>query len=472
MKKLLLLLVVSVIGGAITLGTYKIFLEKEQKVVIESTNSQPVFMPTNVSTIKPSSAISQGIDFVEAAEKTVDAVVHVMNTTISRAPVTIQDLFFGRGTERAQIGTGSGVIISPDGYIVTNNHVIDGAQSLSVTLNDNRTLSAELVGSDPRTDIALLKIESDEELPFTRFGDSDQAKVGEWVLAVGNPFNLTSTVTAGIISAKSRDLSGQNFQSFIQTDAAVNPGNSGGALVNTNGDLIGINTAITSQTGSYIGYSFAVPSNIARKVIEDIMEFGNVQNGILGVTGGALNSAYAKKLGLEETEGFYIDDVEEKSGASRAGLRSGDIIKKLDEVDISKFADLSGYLSSKRPNDVVNVTVLRRGNQKIVPVKLTKKGLEKVEFIGLELRNLSKEAKKKYDLEGGAYVFKTNNYELFKKLGLKNGYIITDINDIPINNIEDIQNFKNKFGNNSLEKSIDKMGVINTKGQRERFIFK
>lgn len=472
MKKLLLLLVVSVIGGAITLGTYKLFLEKEQKVVIESTNSQPVFMPTNVSTIKPSSAISQGIDFVEAAEKTVDAVVHVMNTTISRAPVTIQDLFFGRGTERAQIGTGSGVIISPDGYIVTNNHVIDGAQSLSVTLNDNRTLSAELVGSDPRTDIALLKIESDEELPFTRFGDSDQAKVGEWVLAVGNPFNLTSTVTAGIISAKSRDLSGQNFQSFIQTDAAVNPGNSGGALVNTNGDLIGINTAITSQTGSYIGYSFAVPSNIARKVIEDIMEFGNVQNGILGVTGGALNSAYAKKLGLEETEGFYIDDVEEKSGASRAGLRSGDIIKKLDEVDISKFADLSGYLSSKRPNDVVNVTVLRRGNQKIVPVKLTKKGLEKVEFIGLELRNLSKEAKKKYDLEGGAYVFKTNNYELFKKLGLKNGYIITDINDIPINNIEDIQNFKNKIGNNSLEKSIDKMGVINTKGQRERFIFK
>jgi S1-C subfamily serine protease len=328
------------------------------------------------------------------------------------------------------------------------------------------------VGSDPRTDIALLKIESDEELPFTRFGDSDQAKVGEWVLAVGNPFNLTSTVTAGIISAKSRDLSGENSQSFIQTDAAVNPGNSGGALVNTNGDLIGINTAITSQTGSYIGYSFAVPSNIARKVIEDIMEFGNVQNGILGVTGGSLNSAYAKKLGLEETEGFYIDDVEEKSGASRAGLRSGDIIKKLDEVEISKFADLSGYLSSKRPNDVVKVTILRRGNQKIVPVKLTKKGLDKVEFIGLELRNLSKEAKKKYDLEGGAYVFKTNNYELFKKLGLKNGYIITDINDIPINNIEDIQNFKNKFGNNSIEKSIDKIGVINTKGQRERFIFK
>ncbi len=472
MKKLLVLLVVSVIGGAISLGTYKTFLEQEQKVVIESVNSQPILMPTNLSTTKSNSAISQGIDFVEAAEKTVDAVVHVMNTTISRAPVTIQDLFFGRSSERAQIGSGSGVIISPDGYIVTNNHVIDGAQSLSVTLNDNRTLSAELIGTDSRTDIALLKIESDEELPYTRFGDSDQAKVGEWVLAVGNPFNLTSTVTAGIISAKSRDLSGQNSQSFIQTDAAVNPGNSGGALVNINGDLIGINTAITSQTGSYIGYSFAVPSNIARKVIEDIMEFGNVQNGILGVTGGELNSAYAKKLGLEETEGFYIDDVEEKSGAESAGLRSGDIIKKLDNVEISKFADLSGYLNSKRPNDVVNVTILRRGSVKKVPVKLSKRGLDRVEFIGLELRNLSKEAKEKYDLEGGAYVYKSNNYELFKKLGLKNGYIITEINDEEINNIEDIQRLKENYGNGTLEKNIYKMGVINEKGQRERFIFK
>ena len=472
MKKLLILFLVSFVGGAIALGTYKLFFEKEQKVVIESSNNQPILMPTNMSSTKTNSAIAQNIDFVEAAEKTVDAVVHVMNTTMSRVPMTIQDLLFGRGTERAQIGTGSGVIISPDGYIITNNHVIEGAQSLSVTLNDNRTLNAELVGADPRTDIALLKINSDEELPYTRFGNSDQAKVGEWVLAVGNPFNLTSTVTAGIISAKSRDLSGENSQSFIQTDAAVNPGNSGGALVNLNGDLIGINTAITSQTGSYIGYSFAVPSNIARKVIEDIMEFGNVQNGILGVTGGALNSAYAQKLKIEETEGFYIDDVEERSGAEQAGLRSGDIIKRLDNIEISKFSDLSGYLNSKRPNDVVNVTILRRGNLKTVPVRLTKRGLEKVEFIGLELRNLSKEAKEKLEIEGGAYVSESNNYELYKKLGLKKGYVITEINDIPIRSIEDVQRLKDKFGNGSLEKSIDKMGVINEYGQRERFIFK
>jgi Do/DeqQ family serine protease len=472
MKKLSLLVLVSVIGGAITLGTYKVLLERDNQVVIETTKNLPTFLPTNLNTIQTNSALTAGIDFVEAAEKTVNAVVHVKNTTISRAPVTIQDLFFGRSTERAQIGTGSGVIISPDGYIVTNNHVIKGAQALSVTMNDNRTYEAELIGTDPRTDIALLKIDSDEQLPYTTFGDSDQAKVGEWVLAVGNPFNLTSTVTAGIISAKSRDLSGQNYQSFIQTDAAVNPGNSGGALVNTHGDLIGINTAITSQTGSYIGYSFAVPSNIARKVIEDIMEFGNVQNGILGVTGGSLNSAYAKKLGLNETEGFYIDDVEEKSGAQKAGLKSGDIIKKLDNIEISKFSDLSGYISSKRPNDIVNVTVLRSGDQKVIPVKLSKKSLEQVEFLGLELRNLSKEAKEKYDLNGGAYVYKSNNYELYKKLGLKHGYIITDINDEPIKNIEDIEKFKGNFGNSALEKSIYKMGVVNENGQRERYIFK
>ena len=194
---------------------------------------------------------------------------------------------------------------------------------MSVTLNNNKTYDAKIIGTDDKTDIALIKIEVDENLPYTTFGNSDQAKIGEWVLAVGNPFNLTSTVTAGIISAKSRDLNGFRNQSFIQTDAAVNPGNSGGALVNSNGDLIGINTAISSQTGSYIGYSFAVPSNIAKKVVEDIMEFGNVQNGILGVIGGTLNSNYSEKLGLNETEGFYVDDVEEDSGADAAGIKSG-----------------------------------------------------------------------------------------------------------------------------------------------------
>lgn len=471
MKRFLTLLFVSILGGAITLVTYKMIEEPNQNpILIESTNKADNIIQTNNR--HSSLPKIEDVSFVEAAEKSVHAVVHVKNVTISRAPVTIQDLLFGGGVERAQVGTGSGVIVSPDGYIITNNHVIAGAQELTITTNDNKSFRAELVGSDPQTDIALLKIDSDEELPHITFADSDQAKVGDWVLAVGNPFNLTSTVTAGIISAKSRDLSGKYLQSFIQTDAAVNPGNSGGALVNTNGELIGINTAITSQTGSYIGYSFAVPSNIAKKVVYDIMEYGSVQTGILGVIGGSLNSVYAEKLGVNETQGFYISDVTEGSGAEKAGLRSGDIIKKLDNVEISKFTDLNGFLKSKRPNDIVNVTILRDGNRKIIPVTLTKKTLQQTNFIGLELRNLSPQAKKQIGIDGGAYVYRSNNYELYKKLGLKDGYIITDINDKEIKSLEDIEKFKNKYREDDLEKHIYKIGVINENGQRERYIFK
>src|SRR5690606_6561148 len=263
--------------------------------------------------------------FVIAAENTVNAVVHVKNVSISSGQMSLQDLFMGRSTPRAQMGTGSGVIINSDGYIITNNHVINNSNELSVTLNNNKTYKAEIIGSDPRTDIALLKIDADEDLPLVTFADSDDAKVGEWVLAVGNPFNLTSTVTAGIVSAKARNLSGTSSQSFIQTDAAVNPGNSGGALVNTRGELIGINTAISSQTGSYVGYSFAVPSNIARRVIEDIMEYGNVQNGILGISGSALNSNSAEEFGINDTQGVYVSSVMEGSGAYKAGIKEGDI---------------------------------------------------------------------------------------------------------------------------------------------------
>lgn len=472
MKKLLTLVFVSVLGGAITLGTYKFFIEQEQQpLIVENSNSQPSIVPTNINAKSTNLLAAESVSFTKAAEKTVHAVVHVKNMSISRAPVTLQDLLFGGGTQRAQIGTGSGVIISPDGYIITNNHVIDGAQELTVTTNDNKIFNAELVGTDPQTDIALLKIDTDEDLPHIAFADSDQAKIGDWVLAVGNPFNLTSTVTAGIISAKSRDLSGQNLQSFIQTDAAVNPGNSGGALVNTNGELIGINTAITSQTGSYIGYSFAVPSNIAKKVVYDIMEYGRVQTGMLGISGGELNSVYAEKIGVNETQGFYIDDVTKNSGAEKAGLKHGDIIKKLDNITVTKFTDLSGFLKTKRPNDVVNVTILRDDELKVIPVTLTKKDLEKIDFIGLELRNLSPQAKKKMNINGGAYVYKSSNYDLFRKLGLKPGYIITEINDTKINSVSDIEAIKKQFGDN-LENKIYKIGVINQYGQQERYIFK
>uniref|UniRef100_UPI0030C868A8 S1C family serine protease n=1 Tax=Yeosuana marina TaxID=1565536 RepID=UPI0030C868A8 len=271
MKKILTLVLVSALGGVLTLGAYKYFLEGNKNVVLSTAESNPSFVQTN--NVSNAKAASEAPDLTVAAENSINTVVHVKNLSVSDGQMTIQDLFMGRHPQQAQIGSGSGVIITADGYIITNNHVIDNSQELSVTLNNNKTYEAKIIGSDPKTDIALIKIDADEDLPYATFGDSDQAKIGEWVLAVGNPFNLTSTVTAGIISAKSRSLdpSGNHTQSFIQTDAAVNPGNSGGALVNTKGELIGINTAITSQTGSYIGYSFAVPINIARKVIEDIL---------------------------------------------------------------------------------------------------------------------------------------------------------------------------------------------------------
>ncbi|MEJ2584965.1 MAG: trypsin-like peptidase domain-containing protein, partial [Robiginitalea sp.] len=272
MKRLGGLFLVALLAGFTTLGTYKLFFENQVPESALQQDSLPVFQTSNLPSYPGGAGIDEA-DFTLAAEKTVNAVVHVKNITISRGPSNIFEFFYGYGEQaRPQVGTGSGVIVSPDGYIVTNNHVIAKANQLMVTLNNNKTYEASVIGTDPVTDIALLKVDTEAPLPYLVFGDSDNVKVGEWVLAVGNPFNLTSTVTAGIVSAKARNL-GRN-QSFIQTDAAVNPGNSGGALVNTNGELIGINTAITSQTGSYIGYSFAVPSNIARKVVQDLLEYG------------------------------------------------------------------------------------------------------------------------------------------------------------------------------------------------------
>lgn len=469
MKKVLTLVCVSILGGITTLSSYKLFIENDSVVVTEDNQEKTSFVQTLNTLTNTNAFLAEAPDFTVAAEKAIHSVVHVKNTAIVSSPITLEDFIFGRQTQRAQVGTGSGVIITPDGYIITNNHVIAGARDISITLNDNRTYEAELIGTDYKTDIALLKIDAEEDLPYTTFADSDQAKIGEWVLAVGNPFNLNSTVTAGIISAKSRDLTGQNNQSFIQTDAAVNPGNSGGALVNTNGELIGINTAISSQTGSYIGYSFAVPSNIARKVVADIMEFGNVQNGILGVSGTELNGKTADDLDLDLTEGFYVDSVEDESGAKKAGMLKGDIITKIDEVKISKFADLTGYLNTKRPNDVVDVTILRGNKEKILPVKLSKIEIMKVEFMDMELRNIPNSIKEKYDIENGLLVVKNNNYKLYRKVGLNAGYIITEINGVQLNSIDDLNKLKRKYGN--LEDKIEKMGIINQNGQKIELYF-
>ncbi|OBX26236.1 Do/DeqQ family serine protease [Gelidibacter algens] len=471
MKKILTLILASALGGVMTLSTYKLFLEEQDSLVTvtDSDSALSYFQTSNKAVTTYGNMTAP--DFTVAAEDAVHAVVHVKNTTISKAPLTLQDLYMGRSPERAQVGTGSGVIISPDGYIITNNHVINGSQQLSITLNNNKIYNAELIGTDEKTDIALLKIDAGDDLPFATFGDSDQAKVGEWVLAVGNPFNLTSTVTAGIISAKSRDLSGINSQSFIQTDAAVNPGNSGGALVNTRGELIGINTAISSQTGSYIGYSFAVPSNIARKVVEDIMEFGNVQNGILGVRGGELNSKSAESFEVNATQGFYVSEIEEGSGAEKAGIKKGDIIKKIDNITISKFSDLSGYLSTKRPKDVVNLMVIRNGSEKNIPVTLSKSEILTIEFLEMQLRNIPNDVKESSNISNGVAVIKNGNYALYKNLGINTGYIITAINDQTIKNVDDVMKLKLKYGD-ALEENIKKLSVITSSGQKESFIFR
>ena len=312
-------------------------------------------------------------DLTFAANKSIDAVVHVKNTSIVKDSDSWALQFFYGDDSRKKVGTGSGVIISPDGYIITNYHVIENSTEVIVTTNDNREYEAEIIGFDEVNDIAVLKIDTDSNLDYIFFGDSDSTLIGEWVLAVGNPYNLNSTVTAGIISSKSRDLNefDQKNQSFIQTDAAVNFGNSGGALVNIQGELIGINTLIQSMTGGYVGYSFAVPSNTVRKIFEDILEYGDVQKGLLGGRGVALRSSYSKQLKIDETEGFYIDVIEPGYGADNAGLQKGDIIKSVDDVKINRFSDLSGYLSSKRPGDEVIVKYIR--DKKLITASVTLK---------------------------------------------------------------------------------------------------
>ena len=313
-------------------------------------------------------------DLTFAARKTIDAVVHVKNTSIVEESDSWALQFFYGDDSKKKVGTGSGVIISPDGYIITNYHVIENSSEVIVTTNNNKEYEAEIIGFDEITDIAVLKIDSNIKLDYIFFGDSDSTLIGEWVLAVGNPYNLNSTVTAGIVSSKSRDLNeyDQKNQSFIQTDAAVNFGNSGGALVNIQGELIGINTLIQSMTGGYVGYSFAVPSNTVRKIFEDIIEYGDVQKGLLGVRGIALKSSYSRQLNINETEGFYIDEIEEGFGAGSAGLTKGDIIKSVDGFKINRFSDLSGYLSSKRPGDKVEVNYVRDGKLKTAIVTLKK----------------------------------------------------------------------------------------------------
>ena len=462
MKKAFGFLAMAILGGVITLGGYKLLFEDPVKV------ERTIQIPTNIvqtsisSTIKNASAAEMTTDFTIAAENTIHAVVHVKNTAVKTQVNSWAEQYYGRGQgtkKYEQVGTGSGVIISADGYIVTNNHVIDGASELEITLNNKKKYKAVLVGSDAANDIALLKIESNTNFPYVPFANSDNIKIGEWVLAVGNPYNLTSTVTAGIVSAKGRDLEGnRNIESFIQTDAAVNPGNSGGALVNGRGELIGINTAISTKTGSFIGYSFAVPSNIAKKIIDDILEFGAVQQAILGIT---VDLSY-------KDQGVKVSNVLKQSeNKVKSELKEGDIIKKINNIKISKFSELKGQLTAKRPNEVVDVTIERNGELITKKVKLSKFIERHVATVfQWELKNISKEEMKKLNISNGVQIIRTGKDS--KENNLKN-YVIIKVNNKRVTDAKETAKLLDQLGKRGFRIAVE---MINIKGEKELYTYR
>jgi len=387
-------------------------------------------------------------DFQPAAESSVKAVVHIKTETKART-VQAEDVFgrmFGQQYYiPPQQGSGSGVVISADGYIVTNNHVVANADQVTVTFNDRFTTKAKVISTDAATDLAVLKVE-EKNLPYMEFGNSDNVKLGQWVLAVGYPLTLDATVTAGIVSAKSRSIginrsqANQPVESFIQTDAAVNPGNSGGALVNTDGLLIGINSAIASPTGSYAGYSYAIPSNIVRKVVNDMVQFGSVQRGYMGVTYIDSKTATPEQisgLGLDKINGVYITSIVDGGGAEKAGLQKGDYITAINGVAVRTSPELQEQIARYHPGDKLNVSYLRNGSNKTASVEL-KKEVGTPKLFGAELRPMTDEEKKKYGVAGGVVVTNTGR-SVLAQARIRNGFIITGVDDVTVTDVESLK---------------------------------
>jgi serine protease Do len=439
MNKYLGLFAVASLGGLVAVGVTKI---------IDNQKSSTVFTENFAARYANLAEAGSRPDFVEVADLVTPTVVHII-TTIERGQQSGNDPFeiFGyQMPNMPQSASGSGVIISQDGYIVTNNHVIDGATKIKVVLNDKREFDAELLGKDPNTDMALLRID-EKNLPFAIIGNSDEVRTGQWVLAVGNPFNLTSTVTAGIVSAKGRNLNllrdarnpnaQYTIESFIQTDAAVNPGNSGGALVSTDGKLIGINTAIASQTGQYAGYAFAVPSNLMKKIIDDLLKYGEVQRGFLGVSIADVNAALADKEGLKEVRGVFVAKVNPSSAAEDAGIKDKDVIVKIGEVSVNSSSELQEQIGKRNPGDKVLVTVSRDGKEKQFEVTLKNKDgkaefvkSEKIEndkALNSEFESVSRDERLSLKIANGVRLKKADEKSILKKAGVPNGFIIISI---------------------------------------------
>jgi serine protease Do len=476
MKKIGLTFLTAIIGGAVAIGAYKVFEGKDNAATFEE--KQKVYFAKN--DIAPIMSSTGDLDFTQAAAAATPAVVYIRTTYGSSSSDRNQgnsfddmlnDMFGNRGRGRSQMpqrASGSGVIISPDGYIVTNNHVVEKADKIEVSTNDRRVFEAKLIGTDPSTDLALLKI-SGSNLPIVKMGNSDNVRVGEWVLAVGNPFNLNSTVTAGIVSAKGRNIGilGRNqenssnyyrqegpqfnsaIESFIQTDAAINPGNSGGALVNTKGELIGINTAIASHTGSYEGYGFAVPINLAKKVLNDLEKFGSVKRGFVGVSFTELNPDVAKQLGTDQTIGLYVSGLIKGGGAESAGIKQGDIITKVEGTKVYTSSDLQERVGRLQPGDKLKVTVLRDNKERDFNVTLkgeevnnlaaaNKSSEELYNKLGASFTPLTPEQKSKFGVSSGVVVKQVRPGRLFDDTEIPVGSVIVSINKKPVNSVEDI----------------------------------
>jgi len=471
MKRFASMLLIAILGGVSALGLNHFFFSKSQNSNNPG-NQATQTIPASFANLRPS-GLDALPDFRVTADLTVHAVVHIRTEYERKSsvyddffgmPDPFRDFFFGpgnrqRGNAAPIVASGSGVIISDDGYIVTNNHVVTEADKIEVTLNDNRIYEARIIGLDPATDLALIKID-EKELPFLQFGNSDEVMVGEWVLAVGNPFNLTSTVTAGIVSAKGRNINilggGSSIESFIQTDAAVNSGNSGGALVNTHGELIGINAAIASNTGSYTGYSFAIPSNIARKVVKDLMEYGEVQRGFLGVEISELNSRIANEKGLDIFRGAYVENVREGSAAAKAGIKTGDVILKIDSTEIKSPSDLLETVARHRPGDKLNIQYRRDSKDKETTATLQnvqgdvsivkREDSDVLNNLGASFEPVSESELSKLGIKNGVKIAAISAGK-FRSSGIREGFIITHIDRKPITSPADItQTLKNKKG--------------------------
>lgn len=470
-SRLFPVIVTAALTSVVTLFFASRLLRQDAYLIPETNRPSSV----NFAGYASNAGVAAPANFEMAAESSVKSVVHIKTATQARIITdnSMGDIFSQMFGQRqyyipSQTGSGSGVVISPDGYIVTNNHVVAEASEVTVTFNDRYTAKATVVGTDPSTDIAVLKVEGDKDMSFMEFGNSDDVKLGQWVMAVGFPLNLDATVTAGIVSAKGRSI-GVNKQrtgataieSFIQTDAAVNPGNSGGALINTSGQLVGINSAIASPTGSYAGYSYAIPANIVRKVVNDLMRYGTVQRAYMGIEYLDSRTATPEQLtavGLDKMEGVYITDVKSAGGAAQAGLKKGDFITHINGVPVNNAAEMQGQIARFRPGDNINVMFSRSNKTMNVSVKLTNlngttdilKNGAPAKLMGATFRTVTNEEKSKYGIDRGIVVSDPGNGNFAKQTQIVKGFVITGVNNSPVASVGDLQQMLSAHGNVQL----------------------